>query len=126
VAKPESRYRVGDRDDDAKAGRAQYMRSYRDRARKHKLDDDTLRAAILSAVQRGTSVADAAAEHGLTSMSVWGYARHDEAFAAALDDATAAHAICTAATQGAYGYRLGCRCPDCRAGHHEENRRYRT
>lgn len=93
----------------------------RDRLR----DDPAIRERIVAAVQAGSSVADAARGEGLSPATVWGYANGDRAFRAALDQATTAHRTCTSTTRGRpSGYRLGCRCPECRAGHLAQVKRY--
>lgn len=112
---PASRYRAGDRDDGARAGKAAD-----DRARRRVLADQAfpppVRQAILAAVQRGTRVAEAARDLGVTVQAVYGLAGRDRSFADALDAAQrrAAPVDCPHGTP--MGYRwYGCHCRACRA-----------
>jgi len=124
VPAPASRYRYGDRDRAAVEAHTRETRMQR--IKRHPLADQALRSRILAAVQAGTSVAAAARAESLTAATVWGYTRYDPDFRAALDEATRRHRTCSPVSRGrADGYRQGCRCPECRAAHTQETRRYR-
>jgi len=85
------------------------------------------RTRLIRLIRRGTTVVDAARAVGVSAPAVYGAAEILPDFRAALDEATEAARRCDDQSRGtAKGYRwLRCPCPDCRAYHREETRRYR-
>lgn len=105
---------------------------YRRRFKRRYLDQDApvgpaVRKAILADVRSGVPLAQSAAAHGLTIQSVAAARRALPEFdlalrrAADMDASGVNRRYATAclhpAISGASGYRKGCRCPRCKAGH---------
>ncbi len=81
------------------------------------------RAALLEALAAGTPFKQALAELELTHFRVWGLARHDPAWSAALNEVLMATRRPGLTHGTPYAYFQGCVCPDCRAAQRERKSR---
>lgn len=121
---PTTRYRYAERTADTRRAHADESTVWRRSLAEAELSPER-REELLTLIRRGTRVAEAAAQVGVSWQRVYGLAAYNTEFSDALDAATAEACVCGGTPWLRTEGRRRCFCPQARAYRAQEAQEYR-